>query len=96
MTKILVTGGNGLVGSALKRISRDDLVFISREDVDLTDFVATRELFREIKPEKVIHLAAAVGGLGGNLVHSGEYFRNNINIILDRLNGNHSSWRTFF
>ena len=85
MTKILVTGGNGLVGSALKRISRDDLVFISREDVDLTDFVATRELFREIKPEKVIHLAAAVGGLGGNLVHSGEYFRNNININMNVL-----------
>ena len=85
MTKILVTGGNGLVGSALKRSSGNNLVFISREDVDLTDFLATRELFREIKPEKVIHLAAAVGGLGGNLVHSGEYFRNNININMNVL-----------
>jgi len=85
MDKILITGGDGLVGSALKATNRDDLIFIGRHDVDLTDFVATKSLFTKVKPKKVIHLAAAVGGLGGNLIHSGEYFRNNININMNVL-----------
>ena len=85
MNKILVTGSDGLVGSALKEIDRSDLIFISRDDVDLTNFNETQTLFKKIKPNKVIHLAAAVGGIGGNMIHSGEYFRNNININMNVL-----------
>lgn len=74
----LVTGSDGLLGNALRRILGPDTVFASRGDGDLTDFVQTRELIESVKPERVVHLAALVGGIGGNLSHSGDYFRTNI------------------
>lgn len=51
---------------------------MSREDADLTDFSSTETVFKNHKPTHVIHLAAEVGGIGGNISNSGEYFRNNI------------------
>ena len=78
MTKCIVTGANGLVGSALRQQNMQDTVFLSHADVELTDFDATKHIFSYLKPENVIHLAAMVGGIGGNMIHSGEYFRNNI------------------
>ena len=85
MGTILVTGSNGLVGNALRRIHPEDCIFATRQDADLTDFSQTKALFERIRPEKVIHLAAVVGGIGGNMIHSGEYFRNNTMINLNVL-----------
>ena len=85
MEKILVTGSDGLVGSALKHCNDERLIFISRSDVDLTNFEKTLKAFTAHAPDKVIHLAAAVGGIGGNMMHSGEFFRNNININMNVL-----------
>lgn len=78
MTHTIVTGANGLVGYAIRRQNLKDATYLTREDTDLTDFAATKNRFLELKPKNVIHLAAQVGGIGGNLIHSGEYFRNNI------------------
>jgi GDP-L-fucose synthase len=78
MGRLVVTGGNGLLGSALRRMNHPDTTFLTRDEVDLTDFNAVRAAFKLLKPERVIHTAAVVGGLGGNMIHSGEYFRNNI------------------
>lgn len=78
MTKTIVTGANGLVGNAIRLMNLANTAYLTREDVDLTDFTSTRNRFVELEPENVIHLAAQVGGIGGNLIHSGEYFRNNI------------------
>ena len=75
---ILVTGSDGLVGSALRELISEDVYFASRKDADLTNYQETEALFNKIKPEKVIHLAALVGGIGGNLMHSGEYFRDTL------------------
>jgi GDP-L-fucose synthase len=80
MSKILVTGSNGLVGSAIKQLNLKDVVFIGHQDVDLTDFNKTKEYFADIKPERVIHLAAVVGGVGSNMSHPGSFFRDNIMI----------------
>jgi GDP-L-fucose synthase len=74
----LVTGSNGLLGSALRKTAASDTFFATREDGDLTDFLQTRELIESVKPTRIIHLAALVGGIGGNLIHSGDYFRNNL------------------
>jgi len=83
---LLVTGSDGLVGSAIRRMASDSNVFFAtRSDADLTDFEATQDLFSRVKPDRVIHLAALVGGIGGNLMHAGEYFRNNILINLNVL-----------
>ena len=74
----LVTGSNGLLGNALRGILGSDTVFVAREDGDLTSFEQTREIIESVKPNKIIHLAALVGGIGGNSSHSGDYFRTNI------------------
>jgi GDP-L-fucose synthase len=78
MATTVVTGAGGLVGYAFRQMNLPNVVYLSRENVDLTDFSATKKCFENLKPEVVIHLAAQVGGIGGNLIHSGEYFRNNI------------------
>ena len=81
----LVTGSNGLVGSALKEVMKEDAFFATREHADLTNYSETEKLFSRIRPSKVIHLAAVVGGIGGNLIHSGEYFRENVQINVNTL-----------
>ena len=76
--KLMVTGSDGLVGCALRGLAEGNTYFATREDGDLTDYEATRALFRRVEPTHVIHLAALVGGIGGNLMHSGDFFRSNI------------------
>jgi len=73
--KTLVTGGTGLVGSTI-----DADIKLSTKDVDLRDWDKTLKLFEFLKPTKVIHCAARVGGLGGNMNYKGEYFYDNIKI----------------
>ena len=72
MKKILVTGGEGLVGSA---INAD--IKIGRQ-FDLTSQIETNKVFDLYKPTHVIHCAAKVGGLGSNMNHKGEFFYDNI------------------
>ena len=71
--KTLITGGTGLVGSTI-----ESEVKISTKDVDLRDWKSTLDIFEEIKPERVVHCAARVGGLGGNMNYKGEYFYDNV------------------
>jgi GDP-L-fucose synthase len=80
--KILVTGGNGLVGSAIKKAAlknpQFDFIFIGREDYDLTKENEVESLFLKHKPNYVIHTAAKVGGIGGNMIGHADYFYQNI------------------
>ena len=73
-TVVLVTGGTGLVGKGIKYVvengegrKNESWVFLSSKDADLTDVKSTRAIFEKHKPTHVIHLAAKVGGLFGNL-----------------------------
>jgi GDP-L-fucose synthase len=72
--KILVTGGKGLVGSAI-----DADIKLGRE-FDLTSPGETLKAFRGHKPTHVIHCAGKVGGLGGNMKYKGEYLYDNVMI----------------
>jgi GDP-L-fucose synthase len=72
MSKLLVTGSNGLVGSS---IYGD--VKIGRE-YDLRNTQETNKMFQDYNPTHVIHCAGKVGGLGGNMSHKGEFFYDNI------------------
>jgi GDP-L-fucose synthase len=72
--KRLVTGGTGLVGSA---IIAD--IKVGR-NYDLTNPEICDSMFNEHNPTHVIHCAAKVGGLGGNMNYKGEYFHDNIMI----------------
>ena len=72
--KILVTGGHGLVGSEF--ISEQYFKPISK-DYDLRKREDTNRLM--IKQfDSVIHCAAKVGGVGGNMNYKGEFFYDNI------------------
>ena len=73
--KTLVTGGYGMVGSAM-----ESQIKLSRETCDLTNPKQTEALFKTIRPEGVIHCAGKVGGIGGNSNYKGEYFYDNLMI----------------
>jgi len=74
MSKLLVTGGNGLVGSSINSNYK-----VGRE-YNLINFEDTQKMFEKYKPTQVIHCAGKVGGLGGNINYKGEYFYDNIMI----------------
>lgn len=81
MKTILVTGANGLVGSAIRTISANypyNFIFCSRQSADLTKENEVKSLFQTHKPDYVIHAAAKVGGVGGNARNHGVYFYENI------------------
>tara|TARA_R100000734_G_C3315924_1_gene108150 strand:+ start:1550 stop:2458 length:909 start_codon:yes stop_codon:yes gene_type:complete len=75
--KTIITGGTGLVGST---INIDNSVKLSSKDVDLKNWEKTLELFKSLNPKHVIHCAARVGGIGGNMNYKGEFFYDNIMI----------------
>ena len=93
--RVLVTGGSGLVGSALHSVSGPELkykfVFMSSSDCDLTEYDATLRYFRRIAPHAVIHLAAAVGGLFKNMRCKVDMFETNMIINLNVLRACHES-----
>ena len=67
---VLVTGGSGLVGKAIQKISMQydyDFIFLTSKMCDLTNYNDTLALFREVTPDYVLHLAANVGGLYKNM-----------------------------
>jgi len=80
---IMVTGGSGLVGSAIKSYSESDprdgetWIFLSSKDGDLRDRKETNAIFDKYKPTHVIHLAAKVGGLFANMKQKVEFYREN-------------------
>jgi GDP-L-fucose synthase len=98
MKKVLVTGGNGLVGSAIKKIKEKydkkynyDFIFLSSKDCDLTNLEETKKLFENLKPNYVIHLAANVGGLFKNMNYKVDMFEKNILINLNVLKCCHNN-----
>lgn len=79
--KVLVTGGTGLVGSAIKRICHNynyDFVFLSSRSGDLTILGEAERIFKKERPDMVIHLAACVGGLYKNMHSNGTMYEKNV------------------
>lgn len=82
---VMVTGGTGLVGAAIKSYidesgaaPNERWVYLGSQDGDLRDRKATELIFEKYKPTHVIHLAAKVGGLFANMRQKVEFFRENI------------------
>ena len=76
---ILVTGGTGMVGSALKSFM-PSAHFTSTSQCDLRNPSETEHLFAHYRPEQVIHLAARVGGIKANMENLGAFYYDNIMI----------------
>jgi GDP-L-fucose synthase len=82
---VMVTGGSGLVGMALKHVmslpeyqrADETWVFLGSKDGDLCDRAQTEAIFEKYKPTHVIHLAAFVGGLFKNMKYKVEFYRYN-------------------
>ena len=77
MSKILVTGGTGLVGKHLQE-KLPNAFYLSSKDCDLTNINQVKELISSYKPDIVVHLAARVGGIQDNIKYPADYFDDNI------------------
>lgn len=84
---ILITGGNGFLGTHLIDKLEDagffNLVTFSSEEFNLVNWKDTVNLFKTYLPSYVIHLAAVVGGIGANKRHPGSFFYKNMQMGLN-------------
>ncbi len=76
--RILITGGNGQLGSALAKVLiKDELDLVDRPQLDLASFYATRRHFKLYHPELVIHCAAQTN-VDYCELHPDRTYRNNV------------------
>jgi GDP-L-fucose synthase len=81
VSRVVVTGGGGFLGSRLvERLAQDghEAVAARRHDYDLTSMDDAARMFSDHAPELVFHLAAEVGGIGANRANPGRYWFANL------------------
>lgn len=80
--RILVTGGAGFLGSFVVTSLRGRgcrHIFIPRiKEYDLVRMDSVKKVYRDTRPDIVIHLAAKVGGIGANRENPGSFFYDNL------------------
>ena len=95
--KIFVAGHRGMVGSAImrqlavkNRLEQNlELLTCSRDDLDLTDQLRTREFLESAHPDLVIIAAAKVGGIHANNTYPAEFIYQNLMVECNLI---HQSW----
>ena len=88
MTKVLVTGGGGFLGShVVERLEQGghDVVVARSSDYDLTRLEDTERMFGAAEADWVLHLAAEVGGIGANRANPGRFWYANLQMGLNVL-----------
>lgn len=76
-SKILVTGGSGMLGKHLREHLIDGL-FPTRDELNLLDASSIEEYLSRNRPDTIIHCAAKVGGIVDNMTHPYAFFEENI------------------
>ncbi|MCE2881365.1 MAG: GDP-L-fucose synthase [Planctomycetaceae bacterium] len=81
-----MTGGAGFLGRAvlerLRARGATDIVVPRRTEYDLTHEADVARLYKDARPDVVLHLAAEVGGIGANQANPGRYFFANMAMAL--------------
>lgn len=81
-SKIYIAGHNGLVGSAivknLELKGYTNLIYRTREELELEDQQAVKNFFEMEKPEYVFFAAAKVGGIVANNTYRAEFIYSNL------------------
>jgi GDP-L-fucose synthase len=94
-SKIYIAGHTGLVGSAILRKLRQDgynnLVFRTKDELDLLDQKAVENFFQEQKPEYVFLAAAKVGGIMANNNYPADFIIENLIIETNIIKSAHKN-----
>jgi len=78
---VLVTGGSGFLGTHLRQVLEDQGVEFcapAHAAYDLTQQSAVRQMFLDLAPQVVFHLAGYVGGIWANKQRPADFFYRNL------------------
>lgn len=79
--RVLVTGGKGMLGQQLQKYlisDKLDIYYVDEGVYDLTCEDQVAKMYKDIEPQRVIHLAAKVGGIFDNINYPIEYLEQNV------------------
>jgi GDP-L-fucose synthase len=87
--RILVTGGSGVLGTALQAARKDypdcEMIFGTRKECDLRDFSSCMEYVKHVDPDAILHLAAIRGGVALSMKYPATMLRDNVLLSINIL-----------
>lgn len=81
--RILITGGNGMVGKNIlehKKASNYEILAPSSSELNLRDFNSVDKYIKQNKPDIIIHAAGLVGGIQANMARPVDFLVYNLDM----------------